>query len=29
VLGITVFVLFGWISKLVIGRWHETTRRSG
>jgi len=28
-LGIAVFVFFGWISKLVIGRWHESTRKSG
>jgi NitT/TauT family transport system permease protein len=26
-LGIGVFVLFGWISHLVIGRWHEQTRQ--
>ena len=25
-LGIAVFVFFGWLSKLVIGRWHESTR---
>jgi NitT/TauT family transport system permease protein len=25
-LGIAVFVLFGVLSKLVVGRWHETTR---
>lgn len=28
-LGIIVFVFFGWLSKLVIGRWHESTRKSG
>lgn len=28
-LGIAVFVFFGWLSKLVIGRWHESTRKSG
>jgi len=28
-LGIAVFVFFGWIAKLVIGRWHESTRKSG
>ncbi|CAN5725677.1 MAG: ABC transporter permease [Ilumatobacteraceae bacterium] len=28
-LGIVVFVFFGWLSKLVIGRWHESTRKSG
>ena len=26
ILGILVFVFFGWLSRLVIGRWHETTR---
>jgi NitT/TauT family transport system permease protein len=26
-LGIAVFILFGWISNLVVGRWHETTRK--
>lgn len=25
-LGIAVFVLFGWLSRLVVGRWHESTR---
>ncbi len=25
-LGISVFVFFGWLSHLVIGRWHESTR---
>lgn len=29
ILGIAVFALFGWLSKLAIGRWHETTRRTG
>jgi NitT/TauT family transport system permease protein len=28
-LGIAVFVFFGWLSKLAIGRWHESTRKSG
>lgn len=28
ILGIVVFVFFGWLSKLVIGRWHEQTRQS-
>jgi NitT/TauT family transport system permease protein len=28
-LGITVFVLFGWLANLVVGRWHETTRKTG
>jgi NitT/TauT family transport system permease protein len=27
-LGVAVFVLFGLLSKLVIGRWHEQTRQS-
>ena len=27
-LGIAVFVFFGWLSKLVIGRWHESTRKT-
>jgi NitT/TauT family transport system permease protein len=25
-LGITVFLIFGWITKLVVGHWHESTR---
>lgn len=25
-LGIAVFLFFGWLSNLVIGRWHESTR---
>jgi NitT/TauT family transport system permease protein len=25
-LGIAVFVFFGWLSKIAIGKWHETTR---
>jgi NitT/TauT family transport system permease protein len=28
-LGIAVFVFFGWLSKLIIGRWYESTRKSG
>jgi NitT/TauT family transport system permease protein len=28
-LGVAVFVFFGWLSKLVIGRWYEPTRKSG
>jgi NitT/TauT family transport system permease protein len=28
-LGIAVFVFFGWLGNLVIGRWHESTRKSG
>jgi hypothetical protein len=27
-LGISVFFVFSWISKLVVGHWHESTRRS-
>lgn len=27
-LGIFVFALFGWLSNLVIGKWHETTRQT-
>ena len=27
-LGIGVFVFFGWLGNLVVGRWHETTRKS-
>ena len=27
VLGIAVLVVFGWLSKLVVGRWHEQTRQ--
>jgi hypothetical protein len=26
-LGIAVFILFGWLGNLVVGRWHETTRK--
>ncbi|TDT16499.1 NitT/TauT family transport system permease protein [Ilumatobacter fluminis] len=25
-LGIAVFVFFGWLSKVAIGKWHETSR---
>lgn len=25
-LGIAVFVFFGWLSKIAIGKWHETSR---
>ncbi|MGD9703105.1 MAG: ABC transporter permease [Acidimicrobiia bacterium] len=28
-LGITVFVFFGWLSHIVVGRWHESTRKTG
>ncbi len=27
-LGIAVFVLFGWLSNRVIGRWHESNRQA-
>jgi NitT/TauT family transport system permease protein len=26
ILGVVVFVFFGWLSRLVIGRWYESTR---
>ena len=29
VLGISVFLIFGWIGKLVVGHWHDSTRKSG
>jgi NitT/TauT family transport system permease protein len=28
-LGIVVFTLFGWLGKLAVGRWHESTRKTG
>ncbi|MGH9134140.1 MAG: ABC transporter permease [Ilumatobacteraceae bacterium] len=28
-LGIAVFVFFGWLGHAIIGRWHESTRKSG
>jgi NitT/TauT family transport system permease protein len=28
-LGIVVFIIFGWINNLVVGRWYETTRKTG
>ena len=28
-LGIALFALFGWLSHLVVGKWHETTRKTG
>lgn len=28
VLGIAVFIIFGWIGKLVVGRWYISTRKS-
>jgi NitT/TauT family transport system permease protein len=27
-LGIAVFLLFGWLSKMVVGHWHESARRA-
>ena len=27
-LGITVFIIFGWLNNLVVGRWYESTRKS-
>jgi NitT/TauT family transport system permease protein len=27
-LGIAVFILFGWLGHLIVGRWHESTRKS-
>ena len=28
-LGITVFLIFGWIGRLVVGHWHDSTRKTG
>jgi NitT/TauT family transport system permease protein len=28
-LGIVVFIIFGWFNNLVVGRWYESTRKSG
>jgi NitT/TauT family transport system permease protein len=28
-LGIVVFTFFGWLSNAVVGRWYESTRKSG
>ncbi len=28
-LGIAVFLIFGWLGNLVVGRWYESTRKSG
>ena len=28
-LGIVVFIFFGWLGKVVVGRWHESTRKTG
>jgi len=25
-LGIAVFLFFGWLTKVVVGHWHESTR---
>ena len=27
-LGIAVFIFFGWLGNLVVGRWHESTRKT-
>jgi NitT/TauT family transport system permease protein len=27
-LGIAVFIFFGWLGQLIVGRWHESTRKS-
>jgi NitT/TauT family transport system permease protein len=27
-LGIAVFVFFGWLGHAIVGRWHESTRKS-
>ena len=27
-LGIVVFVFFGWLGQAIVGRWHESTRKS-
>jgi NitT/TauT family transport system permease protein len=27
-LGIVVFIIFGWLNNLVVGRWYESTRKS-
>ena len=27
-LGIAVFIFFGWLGHLIVGRWHESTRKS-
>jgi NitT/TauT family transport system permease protein len=28
-LGVVFFTLFGWLTKVAIGRWHEATRKTG
>lgn len=28
-LGIAVFIFFGWLGNIVVGRWYESTRKSG
>lgn len=28
-LGIVVFIFFGWLGNLVVGRWYESTRKNG
>jgi NitT/TauT family transport system permease protein len=28
-LGIAFFTLFGWLGKVAVGRWHESTRKTG
>jgi NitT/TauT family transport system permease protein len=28
-LGIVVFVFFGWLGHAIVGRWHESTRKTG
>jgi NitT/TauT family transport system permease protein len=28
-LGIAMFLVFGWVSKLVVGHWHESARKPG
>ena len=27
-MGIVVFIIFGWLNNLVVGRWYESTRKS-
>ena len=29
VLGIVVFLFFGWLGNIVVGRWYESTRKNG
>jgi len=28
-LGIALFVAFGWLAQLIVGKWHESTRKTG